>query len=224
MLIISVGKYKSSIDAEELNLDKVSVEELATLASTASLLGDMHTFVLDGALASEHGDEFLDLAEGLVRSSHTFIFNEEKLLKRPTDILTKAGAVIEVHAIVKKSAPFDVFLIANMFALRDRKNFWLLLMQAFRMGTSPEAIAGMLHWKVRDLLSKMPSQEFVSQKSSDLAPSARQTFVRQTPVSAGKYTRDELKNLSRELVTMYHDSHRGLGSLEILLERFALTL
>ncbi len=31
-------------------------------------------------------------------------------------------------------------------------------------------------------------------------------------------------NLSRELVRLYHDSHRGLGDLELLLERFALKL
>jgi len=30
--------------------------------------------------------------------------------------------------------------------------------------------------------------------------------------------------LSRELVKLYHDSHRGVGDLELLLERFALKL
>jgi hypothetical protein len=30
--------------------------------------------------------------------------------------------------------------------------------------------------------------------------------------------------LSRELVSIYHDSHRGAGDLELLLERFILTL
>jgi hypothetical protein len=30
--------------------------------------------------------------------------------------------------------------------------------------------------------------------------------------------------LSRELTYMYHDSHRGAGDLELLLERFALKL
>jgi len=30
--------------------------------------------------------------------------------------------------------------------------------------------------------------------------------------------------LSRELVQLYHDSHRGAGDLELLLERFALKL
>ncbi len=31
-------------------------------------------------------------------------------------------------------------------------------------------------------------------------------------------------NLSRQLVVLYHDSHRGAGDLELLLERFALKL
>ncbi|KKW35436.1 MAG: hypothetical protein UY83_C0008G0024 [Candidatus Adlerbacteria bacterium GW2011_GWA1_54_10] len=32
------------------------------------------------------------------------------------------------------------------------------------------------------------------------------------------------KKLSRELTFLYHDSHRGAGDLELLLERFALKL
>jgi hypothetical protein len=38
------------------------------------------------------------------------------------------------------------------------------------------------------------------------------------------YTKKELQNMSRQLVTLYHDSHRGAGSLELLLERFTLGL
>ena len=33
-----------------------------------------------------------------------------------------------------------------------------------------------------------------------------------------------VKGLSRELISLYHDSHRGQGDLELLLERFALKL
>ena len=192
---VVVGKAVAG--GEELQWPQMTIEEIATLASTASLLGDINTFVLVGALHSERADEFLSLAAGLLLSPHTFIFEEEKLLKRPTDLLNKAGIKITTHAAPKKAESFNVFALANVFALRDRKKFWLALVSAFRAEVAPEAVSGMLHWKVRDMLSKG---------------------------AGGKYSSRELKKISRQLVSLYHDSHRGGGDLELLLERFALML
>lgn len=183
--------------AEELVWENVSVEELATRASTESFLGDTYGYVLSGALGGERGDEFLSLAKGLVASPHVFVFEEEKLLKRPTDMLTKAGADIEVLPEIKKAEAFNVFGLANVFGSRDKKQLWLQLQEAERRGVAPEAIAGMLHWKVRDMLGKG---------------------------AVGKFSQKELQKISRELVSLYHDSHRGGGELSLLLERWALTL
>jgi hypothetical protein len=68
-------------------------------------------------------------------------------------------------------------------------------MQAFKSGEKAEAVAGLLNWKVRQELERATGQK-----------------------------REQLIKLSRELVYMYHDSHRGAGDLELLLERFALRL
>src|SRR5438874_427533 len=95
MLIVVVGKNTKK-GAEELKWENLGSDELATLASTAALFGGAKTFLLRGAVAGERGDEFLDFAKELVESPHTFIFEEEKLLKAPTEKLTKAGAKIEI--------------------------------------------------------------------------------------------------------------------------------
>ncbi len=190
-------RSRTSQVPEELRWEEMSVEEVATLASTASLLGEPHVFTLSGVFSGEKADEFLALVPGLVASPHLFVFAEEKLLKRPTDILTKAGAQIEVNAPVKKKEPFNVFALGGVFATRDRKKFWLSLTAAAHAGVVPEAVAGMLHWKVRDMLAKS---------------------------ERGRFTPAELKKISRNLVSLYHDSHRGAGDLELLLERFALRL
>ena len=180
---------------EELRWEGMLVEEIATLASTPSMLGDSRTFILEGALTGELGEEFLALTEGLQKSPHTFVFQEEKLLKKPLDFLAKKGVAVERLPEEKKEEVFNVFSIANAFAARDRKKMWLLLGEALRADVAPEALAGMLHWKVRDLLAKN-------------AP--------------GKFTQTELKTISRELVTLYHEAHKGGGSLDLLLERFVL--
>jgi hypothetical protein len=186
MMRIIVGTAGKSPTGEELKWGSVAVDELAGLASTTALFGGARTFILEGAINSERQDEFLDLADVFVESEHTFVFKEEKLLKRPTDILTKAKAKIDIQKEApKKERGFDPFGLTFALGSRDKKKLWLGLTEAFRAGEKAEAVAGLLAWKARHMQDA---------------------------------------NLSRELTFLYHDSHRGAGDLELLLERFALKL
>ncbi len=182
---IVVGKNKKTSRGEELKWESVSGDELLALATTPALFGGVRTFIFSGALLGERGEEFLELTQAFVKSMHTFVFEEEKLLKRETDILTKAGAKIEKADAVKKEWGFDQFGLTAALQSRDKKRLWLSLTEALRAGEKPEAIAGLLAWKARQMGDS---------------------------------------KLSRELTFMYHDSHRGVGELDLLLERFALKL
>jgi hypothetical protein len=186
MLLILVGGGKKKSGAEELKWESMSAQELSALATTPALFGGVRTFAFAGAIAGERGEEFLELAEALVESPHTFILEEEKLLKAPTEALKKAGAKIEtVKKEEKKEYKFDQYGLTAALANKDRKQLWLRLMKALREGEKPEAVAGLLAWKARAM-------------------------------------RDA--ELSRKIVFMYHDSHRGAGELALLLEKFALKI
>ena len=182
MIIAIVGK---PAQGEELKWTELLSEELVSLASTEALFGGRQTFVLEGALNSERGEEFVDLLEVFAESPHTFIFREEKLLKAETEALKKVGAKIEIEKAEKKEYRFDNFGVADALGKKDKKGLWLALMASWRAGEKPEAVAGLMAWKARQ--------------------------IKNVP-------------LSRELVKLYHDSHRGAGELELLLERFALRL
>ena len=197
MMHVVVGQKKRPKGSEEIKWENIQSDELASLASTDALFGGTRTIVFSGALNGVRGEEFLKLAKEFAESAHTFVFEEEKLLKHETDIVTKAGAKVEKIEKIKKETGFDPHGLTFALGLRDKKKLWLGLTAALEEGEKPEAIAGLLHWKVRDMLSKN-------------AP--------------GKYSKEEMKSLSRTLISLYHDSHRGLGELELLLERFALKL
>jgi DNA polymerase III delta subunit len=183
--MLKVFVHKSA-KGEELKWSDMTTEEFVLLASTEALFGGDRTFVLEGAINSPRQEEFLDLAKLLVKSSHTFIFVEEKLLKAPMAALEKAGAKIEVAKKVEaKERGFDPFGLTYALAARDKKKLWLALTMAFRAGEKAEAVAGLLAWKARQMNNTA---------------------------------------LSRQLTFMYHDSHRGAGDLELLLERFVLRL
>lgn len=185
MIRVTVGKAAKSQEAEELKWEQMPMNDIIALATTATLFGGARTFFLSGALAGERGDEFLDSVDAFMESPHLFIFEEEKLLKAPTDALTKAGVTIEIKKEEKKEWRFDQFGIAAALGAHDKKKLWLGLMQAQRVGEKAEALAGLMVWKARQMNDP---------------------------------------KLSRELTFMYHDSHRGAGDLELLLERFALKL
>lgn len=162
----------------------ISVEELVAQATTPALF-DAQTFIYAGILTGESGEEVLECTEVLKKSPHTFIFEEEKLLKKHTDALLKRGIKIKETKAKREEWKFDQFGLTVALQARDKKRLWLGLMQAFRAGEKAEAVAGLLAWKARAM--------------KDV-------------------------NLSRQLTFIYHDSHRGAGDLELLLERFVLKL
>ena len=186
MLIVTVGKRKKLKGEEDLPWEKISTEEIASMAATATLFDGSRVFVLENAIVSERGDDFLDLAKVFAESVHTFVMAEEKLLKAPREKFEKAGAKIEIaEKPASKDRGFDPFGLTFALGAKDKKKLWLGLTQALRAGEKAESIAGLLAWKARQMNDA---------------------------------------NLSRELTFMYHDSHRGAGDLELLLERFALKL
>lgn len=183
MIKVLINKKGSG---EELKWESIPADELLTLASTPDMFGGARTFVLTGALYGERGEEFVDMADALAESPHTFVFEEEKLLKAERTALEKAGAKVEeVKKVAAKEWKFDQHGIAMALGNKDKKRLWLGLMAAFSAGEKGEAVAGLMAWKARQM--------------KDVG-------------------------LSRQLVRLYHDSHRGAGDLELLLERFALRM
>lgn len=186
---------------QDIEWENLQIEELVAMATTNSLMGELGIYRFSGALSGNRSDEFLDITKELSLSAHQFIFTEEKLLKKVIDTLQKMGAEVVLYPAkdtgVKKAEAFNIFSLTYAFAARDRKKLWILYREALSRGVVPEAIAGVLHWKVRDLLVKSESSGFSKQ---------------------------ELRSMSGELVSLYHDSHRGVGELPALLERYILQL
>lgn len=159
MLTVIVGQRKRPKGAEELEYATLSLEALGALASTEDIFGAARTFVLVGPLASERGEEFLNMADALALSPHAFIFEEEKLLKAPAAALAKAGATVVEATAPKKEYRFDQFGVAAALGARDRKALWLALSRALRAGEKAEALGGLLAWKARAMGDAALSRE-----------------------------------------------------------------
>lgn len=150
--------------------------------SGASLFSALCAVVFQGILEYEEIKDFvLDKLELMGKSQNTFVFIEGKLNKAILDAFKKARAEINVFELPKeKKEKFDNFLIANAFANKDKLNTWIYFRQAIDLGTSMEELAGILFWKIKDLLLKKNFSKFsetqlkgFSSKLSYLLPEAR---------------------------------------------------
>src|SRR3989338_4186956 len=158
MLRVLVGK---NARGEELRWQELSGEELVAMAATEALFGGDQAFVLEGALNSERGEEFLDLLEVFAESPHMFVFHEEKLLKAETEALKKVGAKIEIEKTEKKEYRFDNFGVSEALGKKDKKGLWSALMASWRAGEKPEAVAGLMAWKARQIKNVKLCRELV---------------------------------------------------------------
>jgi len=173
----------------------ITKEELFDQAGSVSLFGGSPIVVLDGVIKEGKVDLSKEDILVLKDSETTFVFLEDKLLA--SDLKKyKTGAVIEDFNIdIKKSVPkINVFGIADAFSDRNKIGAWILYREAILQGASPEEISGILFWKIKTMI-----------------------------LSGSKFfSIDELKNNSSELVSLYHNAHRGESDFVIGLEQFIL--
>lgn len=219
MLTVIVGPYerRSALRAravagalQELG---ASPEEAREKAMSASLFGGEQAFLL----RDMDEETLLSLVSELVPSPHRFVFETDTGSSKLIATLKKGGASVLEAKGEEKGRRLNLFVLADALGARDRKKAWMLLISLLRQGAKPEELAGVLHWQVRSMLvaSRVATAEEANMKAFVFEKSRRY---------AKQFADRELADLSRRLVTLYHESHRGGGQLDLLLERFVLSL
>ena len=84
---------------------------------------------------------------------------------------------------------------------------WLEFQKLKGTDITPEALSGILFWKIKSMILAGRSDP---EKSSD------------SMSRSAKWTEAELKKLSSKLVSLHHDAHRGLIDFQTGLEKFIL--
>jgi DNA polymerase III delta subunit len=142
--------------------------------------------------------DILDRLTDMQKSENIFIFLEGAPTKAILGKFEKRAEKITEYAKAKseiKADKFDVFSLTNALGAGDKKQLWMLYLRAQETGSVPEQIHGLLFWKVKDMLVKKNTRA---------------------------YDESTLKTMSGELVSLYHDSHRGLCDFSLALEAWVL--
>ncbi|HEU0086017.1 MAG TPA: hypothetical protein VFQ59_03645 [Candidatus Paceibacterota bacterium] len=194
-LIKSLPKGTEMFFIRSNEFDRVQAE---SLYRGAGLFFSRCAVVLDGVMEREEPSSFLtkNLKE-IADSENIFIFLEGKHPKVTLDIFKKAGAKVSVFEVEKKkeNAKFNSFALANAFGVRDRLSLWIGFRQAMEAGMELEPLAGILFWKVKDMLLK---KQF------------------------GKYTEAELQHFAEKISYLLPESRRQGRDAESAFEQFLL--
>ena len=186
-------------DISFVGVRSFSREELEGFISSAGLFSARNAVVLEDLFEREEdADYLLEKLPKMAFSPNVFIFLERKLGKPALDSFREAGAemnIFEQEKKIEKNGKFNSFVLADALAARNKLLLWINFCQAMEAGVELEPIAGILFWKTKDMLLKK---------------------------SFGKYSEEELKDLSGKISILLPEA-RGRGAdPEIAFEKFLL--
>ena len=208
---------KRGVSVAHVTAEACTEDALASLAGGASLFGDEQVILLD--TPSESKESFaavVSSAELLATSAHTFVLIEGKLLAKESQKLKKHAR--EYHEVVTgtKKERFNIFSLTEALLRRDKKSLWVLLMRARLAGISSEEIIGTLFWQVKTM-------RLVLSTSSAREAGVKPFVYTKAQKGLTKYSEEEVHNLSRVLIDVYHTGHLG-ADIDNTLERWVLSL
>lgn len=193
---------------------------LEAAASSQGLFGNTTLFIFDGVFEKKAEQEILGAHAGeLISSSNQFLIFEPTLEKNIVTVLKDGGATLEEFATGKVDTrpSFNIFSLGDALGKRNKKELWVLYQGALAAGLEPEEICGTLFWAVKNIALMKNAKHG---DSAGLNP-----FVAEKSRGFSKnYTQEEIANLSRSLVSCYHEAHRGNEPMAIALERLILSL
>ncbi len=174
---------------------------------------------------SEAKEKLPDLIPAMQESSNIFIVLEGKLnaelkkaFEKSSEKMVECGVNSEtVNSKQGKKEEFNIFALADAVGARDTFKAWSMYRQAIDSGTEPENIVGTLFWQVKSMT--------LAANASGAGEAGVSPFVfSKAKKAAGNYSSEELGKLTRSLITLYHDGHRGVSDLELSIERVMLGL
>lgn len=175
--------------------DKMDRELIMSYCYNVNLFNLAPAIIMENVLSVDGVNLKQDDLDFLKKSETLFIFKEDKLLKTQQDKYKKYGEIkIFENKKINTKDKFNVFGITDAFANKDKIGAWTLYNQAIKKGIEPEALAGVLFWKIKTMIL----------------------------VSSNPIIKNELKYQSSKIITLYHKAHKGEADLQIGLEQFIL--
>jgi DNA polymerase III delta subunit len=199
-LIGSLQKKKPDASFFKMDAETFDETKLQEYAGGQGLFESKYIIFLDRLCEEKKiKDSFLSYIKEIAESTNIFIVLEGKLDKVSSGKIEKKAEKTQEFVLAEKpeKEKFNVFALAEALGKKDRKNLWILYRQAIDRGEAPEALHGMLFWKVKTMMMNS---------------------------YGSTYSKEELENLLERIVAVNHDARRGLHEMETGMEALILSL
>ena len=221
VLIESLRQKKPDAAFESVAADNWNSSILESHVGGQGLFSNKYIVFLNRVTENAEAKEKIsDYIPVLNESQNIFIMLEGKLTVELKKVLEKHAEKIVVtdqKTVAKGFAKneFNIFALGDALGSRDSFKAWTLYRKAIENGFEPENIMGTLFWQVKAIISAATARSATEAGLSQFVFNNSKRF-------ATNYSSAELKNLMHSIITIYHDSHRGLVDSEIALEKLVL--
>jgi hypothetical protein len=173
-----------------------SKETINEYAQNISLFGESPIIIIENLLSKSEFSLSPKELSSLKDSPTIFILLEDKLLVADERKYKKYATIEKIETKeIKKAPKINTFAIADAFGQGNKIETWFLYRQAIEAGVEPEAISGIIFWKIKSMI-----------------------------LNGNKiFSLFELQKQSKNIVSLYHESHRGDRDFVIGLEQFILS-
>jgi len=124
----------------------------------------------------------------------------------------------EIEVVLdEKGREFNIFSLTDAVGAKDKRRAWILYQKALSGGFSSEEVFFRIVWQVKSMLLASRTKN------------AREADMKEFPYNKSKnflknFNKEELEQLSEDLVTGYHQNRRGRGEMETFVEKVLLSL
>lgn len=216
-LISTMLAKKPNASLFKLSDDNWDVGQLQELLVSQALFENKYIVEISRILDnSQIKDSVLDYLKELQNSENIFIWIEGSVDKKSLSKIEKhAEKVQEFQAKeVFKKPEFNIFSLGDAMGNRDKKKLWMLYQDAKNF-FAIEEIHGTLFWQAKSML--------LASKAQSAEEAGMKPFVYSKSLKMAKnFSNEELLKLSSNLISISHDSRRGIHDFDIALERFCL--
>ena len=212
-------KKRPGAELFKITTENWSESQFDELLVSQGLFEQKYTVVLDNLFEKkEIKDYILERLKQTADSEQIFLLLDGKIdapsLKK---ITAKAKQVQEFVKAESKKSEFNIFAITDGLLQKDKKKLWVSFLDSLKKGSSSEEIHGIFFWQVKNMILTSCAQ---SQIDTGLSP-----FVYKNALGgARRYKTEELTTMSSQLVDMTHRVRQGEGELEIMLEKWVLSV
>ncbi len=185
------------------------------------LFSNKYIILLDRVTENKDVKDILpDYIPAMKESTNIFIVHEGKLNAELARLFQKYAEKVILCEEVSSDGSFNkkdfsVFALGDALASREPFKAWILYRQAVDKGIGSESILGTLFWQ-------MKSVKVVSQVETAREAGLNPFVFGNCRRFARNFSEKELNGYISDLITLYHDGHRGLADIEIGLEKLVL--